>query len=340
MNQLYRALRMPKGRLLRKISGEKEIYTIAIRPAPVGQGCEPLPALGGSAYTPLPYTPGTWYADPLLHIRDGKPTLFCEAFDMAANHGRLVACEITPEGGFGPFQTVLEEPFHLSFPNVFAWNDALFMLPETGADHSLRLYRCVEYPAKWECVQRFEVGRELCDAIVTEQTPDSLQVLCSETKPENQLLVRYRRYTITKNTTPPKAEQAAAPQPTQAGEQAAAPQQTQAGEQAAAPEPYTLQEDEAFNLDHRAFDYTSRNAGPLFTHDGLTVHPTQVSTSVDYGVYLQFFTQRARAETPLCAANAQNVAITGIDAKDIIGIHTYCRGAGWEIIDARYLRKP
>ena len=32
MNQFYRALHMPPKRLLRKVMGEKEIYTIAVRP--------------------------------------------------------------------------------------------------------------------------------------------------------------------------------------------------------------------------------------------------------------------------------------------------------------------
>ena len=34
MNQFYRALHMPPKRLLRKVMGEKEIYTIAVRPRP------------------------------------------------------------------------------------------------------------------------------------------------------------------------------------------------------------------------------------------------------------------------------------------------------------------
>ena len=42
---------------------------------------------------------------------------------------------------------------------------------------------------------------------------------------------------------------------------------------------------------------------------------------------------------PLCAAMPQNVAIAGIDPADLIGIHTYCRDADIEVIDARYLRK-
>ena len=58
MNQIYRALHMPPKRLIKKLSGQKEIYTIAVRRAPKGEGCDPLPALGEEPYTPLPYTPG------------------------------------------------------------------------------------------------------------------------------------------------------------------------------------------------------------------------------------------------------------------------------------------
>ena len=65
MNQLYRALHIPPKRLLRKLSGEKEIYTIAVRPVPKAEGTDPLPALGGTPYTMLPARPGFWYADPL-----------------------------------------------------------------------------------------------------------------------------------------------------------------------------------------------------------------------------------------------------------------------------------
>lgn len=83
MNQLYRALHMPPGRLLRKLTGEKEIYTIAVRPLPTAEGTDPLPALGAAPYTRLPGRDGFWYADPLLYRRSGARYLFAEAMDLA-----------------------------------------------------------------------------------------------------------------------------------------------------------------------------------------------------------------------------------------------------------------
>lgn len=320
MNQLYRALHMPPGRLLRKVLGEKEIYTIAVRPLPPAEGADPLPALGTAPYRQLPGREGFWYADPLLYRRDGGRWLFAEAMDLAAGKGRIEVCRLADDGTAGPWQTALEEEFHLSFPMVFDWNGDTWMIPETGADHSLRLYRCREFPTGWELAQRFAVEGELCDAILVDRTPEALTLLCSETKPGNQFFVRYRRYTLRK--TPPPAPPLPGTEPPPAPEG-----------------PFELLPDEAFNLQHRAFDLTSRNAGPLFVLGEQVVHPTQVSTRVDYGVYLQFLARRGSSEVPLCAAMPRSVQIEGLDPADIIGIHTYCRDDALEIIDARYLTK-
>lgn len=324
MNQFYRALHMPPKRLLRKVMGEKEVYTIAVRPRPTAEGAEPLPALGAGPYTMLPGREGWWFADPLLCHRGGKRWLFAEAMDLSTGKGRLEVCELHDDGSIDGWRVALEEDFHLSFPMVFDWNGEVWMIPETGHDHSLRLYRCRVFPTKWELVQRFATDEELCDAILVDRRAESLTILCSETKPDNQLYVRYRRYTlchaVQETAALPLAEADTLP--------AAAP----AG-------PFELLPDETYNLQHRDFDFVSRNAGPLFVLGEQVIHPTQVSTSVDYGVYLQFLARRGSSEVPLCAATPQNVEITGLNAADVIGVHTYCRDDVLEVIDARYLTR-
>ena len=313
MNQFYRALQMPPRRLLRKLLGEKEVYTIAVRPRPTAEGTEPLPALDGGAYTPLPGREGWWFADPLLYRRGGRRWLFAEAMDLSTGKGRIEVCELHEDGTITGWQPALEEDFHLSFPTVFDWNGEIWMLPETGSDHSLRLYRCRAFPTGWELVQRFATDEELCDAILLDRRAEALTILCSETKPDNQLYVRYRRYTLR------HAVQESAALPPQG--------------------PFELVPDEAYNLQHRDFDLVSRNAGPLFVLGEQIIHPTQVSSTVDYGLYLQFLARRGSSEIPLCAATPQNVTITGIAPADLIGVHTYCRDDRLEILDARYLTR-
>lgn len=308
MNQLYRALHMPPARLAKKLAGWKEIYTIALRPVPTAPGCDPLPALGEGDYIRLPEQPGTWYADPLLFHHEGKRWLFCEAFDMAAGKGDIAVIDLTDPRHPGTPKTVLTESFHLSFPTVFEWNGGIWMIPETGTNHSLNLYRCKQFPDQWELAHSFSTGdQELADTILLDIRPGGLSLLCSQVKAENGLYTRYRRYDLRVD------------------------EQAEGG--------FALEEDETFGLEHRTYDLGARNAGPLFRWAGQTVRPAQVSTKVDYGVYLQFWVRRGASEVPLCAAMPQNVAIAGIDPADLIGIHTYCRDADIEVIDARYLRK-
>ena len=167
-----------------------------------------------------------------------------------------------------------------------------------------------------------ELARARGGNALLDRRAEALTLLCSETRPDNQLYVRYRRYTLRHAV----QETAAVPLPAE-------------DTLPAAPGPFELLPDEAYNLQHRDFDLVSRNAGPFFLLGEQIIHPTQVSTTVDYGVYLQFLARRGSSEVPLCAATPQNVEITGLAPADIIGIHTYCRDDVLEIIDARYLTR-
>lgn len=299
MNQLYRALHMPPARLLKKLLGHKEIYTVGWRKYTPG---ESLPETGSGTFARVPYDPAYWYADPILFEVGGRHWLFTEAFRMADHKGLLAVSEMKEDGPTEP-QIILEEPFHLSFPHVFRWRGGIWMLPETGNDHSLRLYRCVEFPGKWELAYRYDAhGAELCDSIFTEVTDEKLEILCSETLPQDQLQVKYRRFTIT-------------------GE----------GEN------MTCTPDTAFN-EVQSWNYTDRAAGPLCTVGEKTLRPAQVSTDIDYGVALQFWHVTENAETPDAYIGCDDVRVEGIARSNMVGVHTYGHDSKFEIIDLRYLK--
>ena len=44
---------------------------------------------------------------------------------------------------------MLAEPFHLSYPYVFAWRGEYYMVPECHAAGAVRLYRAAEFPTRW-----------------------------------------------------------------------------------------------------------------------------------------------------------------------------------------------
>ena len=94
--------------------------------------------------------PRTFLADPFVVTHHGRTVVFVEEFAYATRKGVVAAYELLPSGDATRLGVALEEPFHLSFPMLVRDGEDLFMVPETRAAGQVRLYRCVDYPLKWE----------------------------------------------------------------------------------------------------------------------------------------------------------------------------------------------
>jgi hypothetical protein len=75
--------------------------------------------------------------------------VFFEDYDYAADRARISCAEIR-DGSMLNRVTALERPYHLSYPCVFRDNNTLYMIPETGRNGTVELYRCVHFPDAWE----------------------------------------------------------------------------------------------------------------------------------------------------------------------------------------------
>ena len=62
--------------------------------------------------------------------------------------GRISAIKISNKYEF--LGIVLEEDFHLSFPFIFKENSEIYMVPESSKNCDIRLYKCLEFPYKWQ----------------------------------------------------------------------------------------------------------------------------------------------------------------------------------------------
>jgi hypothetical protein len=89
-------------------------------------------------------------ADPFVIRKDGKHYIFVEDYDFRTGLGSVSCVVVSPDDTYEFIDHVLAEPFHLSFPFVFEASGETFMLPETHKSNDIRLYRCVEFPDKWE----------------------------------------------------------------------------------------------------------------------------------------------------------------------------------------------
>jgi hypothetical protein len=89
-------------------------------------------------------------ADPFGLWRDGRLHVFAEAYDYRTRHGVIDWLALTPEGGVTSRETVLAEPWHLSYPVVMEAEDETWMLPEAWRSGTSWLYRAVDFPRRWE----------------------------------------------------------------------------------------------------------------------------------------------------------------------------------------------
>ena len=98
----------------------------------------------------VPSPSGSQLADPFVVEDNGRNWLFVEEIPAPGAKGHLAVIELGKDGGFSEPVSVLEKPYHLSYPFVFRDQGEFFMLPETSANHTIELYRATRFPFEWK----------------------------------------------------------------------------------------------------------------------------------------------------------------------------------------------
>ena len=99
-----------------------------------------------------------YWADPHLVQRDGRFYAFVEEYPYATGRGRIAVLPIESDGTWSETIPVLERDYHLSYPFVFEDAGELYMVPESSENRTVDLYRCVDFPARWEHVETLLSG--------------------------------------------------------------------------------------------------------------------------------------------------------------------------------------
>jgi hypothetical protein len=90
-------------------------------------------------------------ADPFLFRHHDTLYLFYEITLPSDPAAKIAVSVYDPAHDKWIFQAiVLDEPFHLSYPYVFAHGADIFMIPESKAARSVRLYRATDFPLQWQ----------------------------------------------------------------------------------------------------------------------------------------------------------------------------------------------
>ena len=110
--------------------------------------------------------PGHLYADPFLIRRAGRTWLFYEHYQYSERRAVIDCAEVLAGGQLGEPRLALRRNHHLSFPHVFEHHGDVFMIPETGGNRTVELYRAVNFPNEWKLEKVLLAGYSVVDTAI------------------------------------------------------------------------------------------------------------------------------------------------------------------------------
>ena len=91
-----------------------------------------------------------FWADPHIITKDDNYFVFIEEYIYKKSKGHISLIKIDKKGNYKYLGKILEKKYHLSYPFVFEFENNYYMIPETEANKSIELYKCTDFPMKWE----------------------------------------------------------------------------------------------------------------------------------------------------------------------------------------------
>lgn len=107
-----------------------------------------------------------FWADPFVLYKNGAYHIFVEELIYKQGKGTIVVMEMSENGDLGGAQPVLKRPYHLSYPFLIEDRGQLYMLPETKGNGTIELYKCVDFPLKWELQEVLMQNVQAVDATI------------------------------------------------------------------------------------------------------------------------------------------------------------------------------
>ena len=140
------------------------MWSIGIYTGDTPYDLSPAPEITNPVLTAASVTdiPASFVADPFML----RGQLFFEVMNSDTNRGEIGFATSRTGLDWTYQQIVLREPFHLSYPYVFEWEDTCYMIPETLGANAVCLYRADEFPRRWSLAARLIEGQYADPSIV------------------------------------------------------------------------------------------------------------------------------------------------------------------------------
>lgn len=108
------------------------------------------------------------YADPFLITKDDE--LYCFYENIIYDGSGIIRGKKTKDlKNWEELDIVLQEPFHLSYPYTFKYNGDYYMIPETGNENAVYVYKALNFPYNWTRIDTLLQGYKFLDNSLIEK---------------------------------------------------------------------------------------------------------------------------------------------------------------------------
>jgi hypothetical protein len=91
-----------------------------------------------------------FWADPFIIFKNNLYYIFIEEYIYKNNKAHISLLIMDEKGNYKTPIKIIDRPYHLSYPFIFEWKDEYYMIPESMGNKSIEVYKCKEFPYKWE----------------------------------------------------------------------------------------------------------------------------------------------------------------------------------------------
>jgi hypothetical protein len=119
-------------------------------------------------FTPLIPPKDRFWADPFPVVHEGRHYLFFEEYLYRRGKAHISVMTRHDDGSWSPPEPVLDREYHLSYPFVFQWEGNWYLIPESGENRTVELYRATAFPHRWELDRVLLSGLHAVDATLAE----------------------------------------------------------------------------------------------------------------------------------------------------------------------------
>jgi hypothetical protein len=106
------------------------------------------------------------WADPFVITVNPFHYIFFEEYIYKTDKAHISVLKLDRDFRIMGISKVLEKPYHLSYPHIITHEGIYYMIPETGSNRTIELYKCTSFPDKWDFVINLFEGIEARDTTI------------------------------------------------------------------------------------------------------------------------------------------------------------------------------